>query len=240
MKIVDLHTHVLPGVDDGAQTMAQSLEMLRNACASDVVALVATPHCCFPGVFENRWDEAFSRKMEALQEAARSLPIEIYSGMEVRVNESLFSLLEANQVRTINGSRYLLTEFSWRDTVDFMGSSLRRLLKLGYVPLIAHPERYFAVTQNPECMREFVEMGCHLQLTADSILGKFGRDAAVAADILLRWDLTACVASDAHGVWERTNFLTEAYEYLALYGSAAYAKTLMLENPLRILENEPI
>ena len=236
MKLCDLHTHVLPGVDDGAENLDCALQMLRNAAASDVTLLAVTPHC--GGIYGNVLDEKLLSKFLQLKRAARDIPVELVLGGEARVDDQFISLLTQKMLPTIGGSRYLLTEFA-PDEGEFC-STLEAILEQGYIPLIAHPERYLAVCQNPQIVLPWLDMGCHLQLTGSSILGEHGKTVQRTSAILLQNDLVACVASDAHGLHRRSNFLMHVYDHLAVQYSKHYAACLMYQNPLAICRDETI
>ncbi len=243
MKIIDLHTHILPGVDDGADSMQTALEMLRNAEASHVIALAATPHCNVPGMPGlNYFDMALLERLRELRRTAEEagIAVKIMTGMEVRVDENLRQLLMQGKLLGLNGSRYLLTEFLPDATLTFCRESLQTILDAGMIPLVAHPERYGVIWQNPEGVNEWLDMGCHVQITAGSILGKFGRDAWRAADYLIRNDLVAVVASDAHSLRFRTNNLIPVHDHLSTHYSSGYANMLLLQNPYAICQNEPL
>ena len=235
MKICDIHTHILPGVDDGAQTMAESLEMLRNAVASDVEYLAVTPHynpseAVDPGYLRER----FAR----LCDAAAEIPIKLALGAEIHVTDSLPQLLKAGVLPTINESRYLLTEFPFsRKTQDFL-PVLEQIRAGGYIPVVAHPERYDAVIQEPGVVYSWLERGCHVQLTGASIVGKYGARVRRTSEFLLKNGLVCCVASDAHGTESRNNNLLEVQSYLSLYHSQQCAKALLWENPMKIWRDE--
>ena len=236
MKLCDLHTHVLPGVDDGASTMECALEMIQNAIASDVELLALTPHCNIPYSGGNYLDQDLKERFAQLKETAKDLPIQLVLGAEVRANDQLLPNLAQGKIPTINDGRYLLTEFS-PDTKDFE-EMLRQILDLGYIPLIAHPERYIAVYKNPGIVMPWLDMGCHLQLTAGSVLGEYGKTVQRASASLLKQGLVACLASDAHGLHHRTNFLLDAYTHLSVQYSKQYAQCLLYENPMRICHND--
>ncbi len=242
MRILDLHTHILPGVDDGARTLEDSLQMLRNAAASNVAAVVATPHCNVVPVWENYDSEAFrERFLELRRLAAREqIPVQIIAGAEVRVSPDLPQLLRQKKIMTINAGRYVLTEFLPWTVPECFSDILAQLLQEGYIPLIAHPERYEAVCSEPELVTGWLNMGCHIQLTGGSLLGKFGPAAKKTSDFLLQRDMVACVASDAHGPRRRTNFLMDVYHHLSLQYSESYAEALLWETPLRICAGEKL
>ena len=234
MKLCDLHTHLLPGVDDGASNMEYALQMLRNAAASDVALLAVTPHCNRPYEKHNYLDDNLLNCFLQLQQAAKDIPLHLVLGAEVLADERLPQLLRQKKIPTINGSRYLLTEFPVDANPDFFQNTLQSILALGYIPLIAHPERYRSVCQTPQIVAPWLDMGCHLQLTGGSIMGEYGKTVQRTATFLLQQDFVACVASDAHGLHHRSNFLMDVYDHLSLRYSKHYAGCLMYENPMGI------
>lgn len=238
MKLCDLHTHVLPNVDDGAPNMDTAVQMLRNAVASDVAVLAVTPHWSRP--FDPNTDPVQDLQLQFSQlvQAAADIPIRLVLGAEVRADEHLLPNLRNGKTPTLNGSRYLLTEFSVDAAQENISQMLQDILSLGYTPLIAHPERYLAVRQTPATVMPWLDMGCHLQLTGGSILGEYGKTVQAAAKFLLQQDLVACIASDAHGAHHRSNFLLDVYDHLSVRYSRQYAQCLMYENPMAICHNE--
>lgn len=240
MKICDLHTHVLPGVDDGAPTMEYALQMLRNAVASDVALLAVTPHCNGPYGEGNYLGKALQDRFLQLQQAAKEIPVQLVLGAEVRASEQLPLLLKQGKIPTVNGGRYLLTEFSADSAEEDIRSALEKICSLGYVPLVAHPERYAAVCRSPQMVVPWLDMGCHLQLTGRSLLGEYGKAVQQTAAYLLKQDMVACIASDAHGINGRSNFLLDVYDHLTVRYSKQYAGCLLYENPMRICYDEAL
>lgn len=234
MKICDIHTHVLPGVDDGAQTMEQALQMLKNAAASDVSYLVATPHCNRPG--QPRLD--FAPIFDRLLAESGNIPVKLALGAEVHVTKDLPQLLKKKAFPTIGGGHYLLTEFPFDWAPRAFMPMLESICDLGYLPVIAHPERYHALMERPELVYPWLELGCHVQLTAGSIVGKYGTKPQKCAAYLLKNGLACCVASDAHGLQSRSNNLLEVESYLSLYYSRQCAQALLWENPMTIFQNK--
>ena len=240
MKLCDVHTHVLPGVDDGAPTMEYALQMLENAVASDVEWLAVTPHWRATEDADAALMAQLRTDFLQLQEAAADLPIHLAVGGEVRVTDQLAAALTAGQMPTLNDSRYLLTEFApHTDGAAFM-PALESILRAGYIPLVAHPERYTAVCRDPHIVQDWLDGGCHLQLTGGSVMGAYGRTVQRTAATLLRNDLVACIASDAHSLHGRSNFLLDVYDHLYVQYSKAYANCLMYTNPLRMLRDETL
>lgn len=235
MKICDIHTHVLPGVDDGARTMQQALQMLKNAAASDVEYLVVTPHCNRP---DSRALQELQTVFQRLCEESAQIPVKLALGAEVHVTQQLPELLRKGQLLTINSGRYLLTEFPFDWEASEFLPMLEKICALGYIPVVAHPERYHAVMEAPEQVYPWLELGCHIQLTAASVVGKYGQRPQKCAAYLLKNGMACCVASDAHGTENRNNNLLEVESYLSLYYSRQCAKALLWDNPMRIFQNE--
>ena len=234
MKLCDLHAHLLPGADDGASTLEYALQMLRNAAASDVELLAVTPHCNRSNEKRNYLDVSLLDRFSQLQQAAKDIPVRLVLGAEVLADERLPKLLCQKKIPTINGGRYLLTEFPVDASPDFFQDTLQSILELGYIPLVAHPERYRAVCEMPRIVAPWLDMGCHLQLTGGSIMGEYGKTVQRTAVYLLQQDLVACIASDAHGIHHRSNFLMDVYDHLSLRYSKHYAQCLMYEIPMGI------
>lgn len=240
MKLCDLHTHVLPGVDDGAPTMEYALQMLQNAAAGDVELLAVTPHCNSLYGDGNYWSQSLKDRFLQLQQAAKDIPVQLVLGAEVQVNAQLIPLLEQGKLPAINGSRYLLTEFFVDTAPEAFSPALQSILDRGFVPLVAHPERYIAVCERPQMVADWLDMGCHIQLTGGSILGEYGKTVQQTSAFLLQQDLVACVASDAHGLHRRSNYLLDVYDHLCVRYSKHYAGSLMYEIPMRICSNDDI
>ena len=240
MKLCDLHTHVLPGVDDGAPTMEYALQMLQNAVASDVQLLAVTPHCNGRYGEGNYRTPDLQERFVQLQQAAKDIPVQLVLGAEVRVSDDLPELLAQGKLPTIHAGRYLLTEFPTDTIPEAFADMLQRIRAMGYIPVIAHPERYLAVSRMPQLVLPWLDMGCHLQLTGGSIMGDYGKNVQRTADWLLQHDLVACIASDAHGCNHRSNFLLDVYDHLSVRYCRQYADCLLYENPVRICYDEDL
>lgn len=238
MKLCDLHSHVLPGADDGASTTEYALQMLQNAAASDVQVLAVTPHC--NGPYENYLTCALTERFAQLQQAAKDIPVQLVLGAEVRVDAHLPALLADKKIPTLNAGRYLLTEFSADTKPEGFTDALQDIVRLGYIPLVAHPERYDAVCSAPQIVASWLELGCHLQLTGGSITGQYGKTVARTAAYLLQQDFVACIASDAHGIHRRSNFLLDVYDHLCVQYSKQYARCMLYENPMRICSDDDL
>lgn len=236
--MIDLHIHILPGIDDGAQSPEDALEMARIAADSGVRAMAATSHGdflhCDPEEYLKLYDRRLIEFRHLLEE--HKIPINVYSGMELMVNKSLFKLAEQRPLPGICGSRYLLVEFLFDISGSVALERLKRLKSMGYQIILAHPERYEFAKRNPEKLKEFYQEGILLQVNRGSILGQLGRGAARTADWLLSRGYAGLVASDAHDPVLRTPELEEAARILDLYYGGDASEILLKRNPEKILK----
>ena len=171
--MIDIHSHVLPDIDDGSASMDMSLEMLAMAAESGVDTLVATPHCNIPGEFENYCSRELEELFQELQREAKAeeIPLRLCRGMEIYATPELPELLRDGRVWTLNGGRYFLTEFNFGENPDFCNEVLEQCAGLGYRPIVAHPERYYFLQRDPQLAYEWCTAGYGLQINkADYIL----------------------------------------------------------------------
>lgn len=213
--MIDLHCHILPGVDDGAASLQESLSMAEQAIAQGITHLLCTPHHN-NGRYENEKSSviaAVHHLQNALDE--RNLPLTLLEGQEVRVTGELITAIEKDHLLfTDITDTYLLLEFPTQDVPAFSESLFFELRTLGKVPVIVHPERNAIFREDPNRLIPFLEMGCLAQLTAPSIVGIFGKQIQKTAHEMVTHNLVQMVASDAHGVTKRRFYLKEAYEII--------------------------
>ena len=197
--MVDLHAHVLPGLDDGPETLAEAVEMLSDVVATGVTTVVATPHVSdrYP-VTPDQISDSVATVKAALAE--RSLRLELLPGAEV--DSRRLAMLDAQDVTslTLGGSgRYLLVELPWEGVNVATGKAMQQLASRGVRPVIAHPERYAYVQESPAIVTSLTESGALMQVTVTSLVGGHGRAAAATARVLLEHGLVHVLASDMHG-----------------------------------------
>lgn len=213
--MIDLHCHILPGVDDGAASLQESLSMAEQAIAQGITHLLCTPHHN-NGRYENEKSSviaAVHHLQNALDE--RNLPLTLLEGQEVRVTGELITAIEKDHLLfTDITDTYLLLEFPTQDVPAFSESLFFELRTLGKVPVIVHPERNAIFREDPNRLIPFLEMGCLSQLTAPSIVGIFGKQIQKTAHEMVTHNLVQMVASDAHGISKRRFYLKEAYEII--------------------------
>lgn len=240
--MIDIHAHILPGIDDGSESLRESLDMAELAGESGVHTIVATPHCNIRGCFENyyspSWQEHF-RELKAFLKGNGS-EIRLLPGMEIYATDDTAKKIKDGRLISINDSRYYLIEFPFDGDPYWMGEILDSVLSIDKVPVIAHPERYYCVQDDPMILYEWMKQGCLSQLNKGSFFGRFGRHAGKSAEMLLRHNLVTCIASDAHSPYQRTTFMGDIRDYLVdIYGERA-AERLLHRNPGRIISDEVI
>lgn len=239
--MVDIHCHIVPEVDDGAWDLDAALAMARIADGCGVEKIIATPH--FKGIPEELEARPFMKQQfRRLQSAVkRELPkLELVSGAEILCVPQTIEMARRGLLPTLGSSRYVLTEFYFDAGGAFMDTALEELRRCGYLPVVAHPERYDAVQRDPSLARSWFERGILLQLNKGSVLGAFGRRAEDAALRLLYRGIAHVIASDAHSPEIRTTDLHGVREWCLDHLGREYTKILLSENPARIAAGRTI
>lgn len=234
--MIDIHTHILPGLDDGARDFYDSIDMAVMAYESGTTEIVATPHCNIPGVYGNYFGEEFVDIFERTCEVfeREQIPVRLMPGMEVFATIDLPQLLTEGKVMPINQTRYVLIEFDFGEDPDFADEILRRVADIHAWPVVAHVERYEFVQDDPQIIYRWLTRGYAIQVNKGSFLGRFGRRAERTAYRLLNHNLISVIASDAHSPVQRTTFMADAYESLAVDYPEHYLDTLFTKNPENI------
>lgn len=235
--MIDIHCHILPAFDDGSANLSESMTMARMAVSSGVSAIVATPH--FPGeVSSLRRIKSLLDRFDRLEQQImqENLPLKLHYGAEIRCLPETPQLAARHALPTIGNSNYLLTEFYFNEPASYMTQMLETLAELGYGIVLAHPERYMAVQQDPGLARLWFEQGFVLQLNKGSLLGAFGSRVQAASDLILSQGLAHVIASDAHGSDKRTPYMTPLVQLVEKRCGPEYAKILLERNPARIIE----
>lgn len=240
--MIDLHCHILPGIDDGPADEAGTLAMARRACADGIRIIAATPHT-LNGVFHNRFDQvrAQVKHFNTVLET-EGIDLRLCSGIEAHMCMGMADRLRCGEIGTLNNSgRYLLIEFPFQAMPSGYRNELFQLRIKGITPIIAHPERNVIVQNEPEIAYELVEMGCLLQLTAMSITGELGEEAMICAHRLLELRLAHVVATDSHSVENRPPVMSEAVSAITqLLGEPETAREMTMTRPKAILHGTPL
>lgn len=240
--MIDIHIHIIPGVDDGSQDMEQSLMMAEIASANDIHEMIVTPHCNIPGMFDNYYDERYIRNFERFESAlkAEAIPLKIYPGMEVYGTYEVGEYLKKGKIITLNHSRYLLIEFGFEEDVDVVNDILDEVASQQITPIIAHPERYVFVRHDPTLVYRWIRKGYRTQINKGSITGRFGRSVYQTAMLLLDHDLVSFVATDSHNPFHRTPDMREAEEILLDFVGEEKTSELLDINPKRVILDQKL
>lgn len=240
--MIDLHCHLLPNVDDGPETVREAIALARMAVADGITVSVLTPHI-HPVRYVNT-RSSLQRTFEDFRQILKleGIPLAVRLGGEMRLSpESLELILEEEVpfLGTVDGYRIVLLEFPHPIIPVGSAAFVRKLLDMKIRPLIAHPERNKMIMHNPEKIRPFVDMGCWLQITAGSIVGRFGDAPRKTALNLLENEWVWVIASDAHNPDNRPANLSEGRDAIARLFGASLAQRMALDRPARIIGLSP-
>jgi len=234
--MIDIHTHILPGIDDGAKNEQASIDMAKAAIEEGITHIVASPHHR-NNTFDNYRDE-IRTSVTVLNELFKSqgLDVTIVPGQEVRIYGDILIDMEKGDLQTVNDTKYILIEFPFDSVPHYAGQLFYELQMEGIQPIIVHPERNSELLANHEKMYEFIRNGALSQITAASLLGKFGKETQTFSEQLIHANLTHFIASDAHNTTSRGFYLRDAYEYVQNNISVETAYTFM-ENSQLIIDD---
>jgi len=244
--MIDIHSHILPGIDDGAGDLEEALEMARLAVADGIRVMVATPH-----LFKHQSMDldAINEKSVILERldrfrdrlAAEGIALEILPGCDVPLSADTLRLLAEDRVLTVNdGKRYLLLELPHFSMPPALEDICFRLQSLGITPVITHPERQPLILESPERLARLVELGCLAQLTAGSLTGTFGRRVAKVSRQLVKNGHIHLLASDAHNTRGRPPILSRAVTELSKLIGPERARAMVTRTPEKIIKGEPV
>ena len=240
--MIDIHTHILPTIDDGPTTMTESLEMCRIAVNDGIKKMIATPHVQ-NGMYDldaNKVLEKVSMLNQLLQQ--EGLDLVIFPGAEVHLSDRLLDaeILKESSILTLNGGRkYILLEFPFQWVPSGTEHVIFKLRSMGFTPILPHLERNFKIQRDPSMIRHFAEMGAILQVTAQSITGDFDAAPMKCALWMLKNNLVHVIASDAHSPAGRPPILTKALKVVSDKLGEEAAKKMVLDHPGMILEGLP-
>ena len=239
--MIDIHIHILPGVDDGSTDLEMSLEMASVAASTGVHSIITTPHC-YKGRYENFASRQLQERWDRLHRAIKEtgIPIRLYQGMEIMADDQLGDWLRQGKVWTLNGTRYFLVEFQFGEDPAYCTEILKKCIAAGYHPVVAHPARYYFVQNDPSIVYEWYRMGCAIQINKESLLGEEGKRAEETSNSLMRHGLVSCVASDAHRTYWRNTDMGRLEEFLMDTYGKEYTYMVLEENPGRILRGKSL
>lgn len=235
--MVDIHCHILPGLDDGPESFETSEAMAQMAIADGITHIIATPHSSaeypfIPNLVKQRRDQ--------LQEMFDGR-LTLATGCDFHLSfENLQEIRFAPERFTLNQKNYLLVEFAEFSIPASLDQALHELQLAGLIPIITHPERNPLIRSQPERLLRWLRQGCYAQITAQSLSGRFGRSAQAISEEWLDAGAVHFVASDAHNASSRPLRLKEAFDELAKSRGEEVAQALLVENPLAAFEGNPL
>jgi protein-tyrosine phosphatase len=231
--MVDIHCHILPALDDGAKTFEESLEMAEMAIEDGITHVVATPHANG----EYRFDSDLVRERRSELQATLGDRLTLGIGCDFHLSVENLEEIRASPTKfSINHKRYLLVEFADFAIPPSTEEALYGLQLMGLSPIITHPERNQLIRSQPQRLWGWLQQGCYVQVTAQSLLGKWGESARKQVEHWLDQRIVHFVASDAHNTTQRPLQLSEAYTVIAERWGEARAKSLLRDNPLAAFE----
>lgn len=241
--MIDLHSHIIFGVDDGPKTIEESRQLLIEAFNQGIRTIVATSHRRI-GMFETP-EEKIQINFRQVKELAKEIApdLSILYGAEVYYSNEMLEKLKDGEVPCVNETSYVLIEFSRSTSFWEIRNALKNLLMLGLTPIVAHIERYQAFENNEKYLKEIIAMGCYTQVNSSSILKpRFFHDKHRAlkkrAKYFLDKDLVHFIASDMHNLTKRPPYMKEAYDIISKKYGLKRARELFVENPNKIIQNQ--
>lgn len=236
-QMIDLHSHILPGVDDGAPDLSAALEMARAFTVDGVMVLACTPHI-LPGLYHNtgrQIEAAVTALQNALDDAG--IPLRLVSGADNHMVPDFVPGLETGHLLTLAGSRYVLVEPPHHSVPPRMDDFFFGVLARGYVPILTHPERLSWINQHYRAIERLADSGVWMQVTAGSLTGAFGRNARYWAERMLDEGRVHILATDAHDTQRRPPNLSAGREAAARRVGANEAENLVVVRPRGIVAN---
>ncbi len=238
MKIIDIHTHILPNVDDGSDSIDKSIEFIKNSIGEGVETIFLTPHYMYGKYISS--NEETSKQFDKLvaEVKKRNLDIQMFKGAEVYTDMNYVDLIEEEKL-TLGESNYVLFETSLNSSSSDINEFVFALQRKGYRPILAHPERYSSVHSNSKILEDLMYRDVLLQINASSLLGLYGKKVKQVAWKLLHKGYAHFIASDEHCRVENDS-LKEAYDKVVDHIDEFTANLLFYKNPLKIVQNKPI
>lgn len=236
--MIDIHSHILPSVDDGSEDMLMSLDMARMYLENGIKKVIATPHY-IDGKIATSLDENMATlevfKGELYKEG---LDLEVFLGNEVFVSMDIFKGILEEKLCSLNGTRYILIELPMFDVPLYVDNIIYELLLKGYIPIIAHPERNSKIIDNPNILYKYICKGALAQLNLPSLEGKYGGIVKTTAEILLQNNMIHFMGTDAHSNRRRSPNVSIGLEVLSSLISKEDFNKLTYGNAELLLENK--
>ena len=238
--MIDMHNHILFGVDDGAKTIDNSIVLLKEEIKKGVTHIILTPHYKYKGVDLDM--EKVSDNFKVLKDIVvnEKLNVELYLGNEIYFDSNFYEVLEKGKFNTLAGSDYILIEFNLIDIPKNVVEMCYEARIKGYIPIIAHVERYNFLYNDIQLLKDIINEGALLQVNASTIVNKESKESNKFINFLFKNELVSFIASDLHNMESRGFYLDEALKKIKKICSDSYADKIFIENQQKILSNEYI
>jgi len=235
--LIDLHCHLLPGIDDGAPDLETSLEMARIAVAEGIGTVACTPHI-YPGLYENNGPDIL-RRVASLQSELEGagIPLTLVAGCDAHLTPTMVAELDSGHIPTLAGSRYFLFEPPHHVAPPRLEETVRATMAGGYLPIVTHPERLSWIESHYETMKRLAAAGAWMQLTSGSVTGRFGKRAQYWSERMLDEGLVHLLATDAHNLRNRKPLIREAFDAVAARLGEQAARDMVETRPAIVLAN---
>ncbi len=236
--MIDIHAHLLPGVDDGPERWEETLAMLDTGIMDGISGVVCTSHVvdCLSEELENEFKEKFSQLKKTVKR--KRMGISLWLGSEIHYYASYN---DQSEVATLNGNgKYILLELPFLEIPNDVGETIFRIVLKGRVPIIAHPERNLTIIQKPKLLYELIQQGVLLQINAGSLMGDFGRKIKRFSTQLFDHQMVHFVASDCHSPRRRPMVLSKAYQAISKRWGEDKAEQVLRKNPQKAITGEKI
>jgi len=232
--MIDIHSHILPQIDDGAKSLEEALEMARLAVEDGIQQMVCTPHM-FNGLSRNPEPAEVVDRVGALQQAIGTEGLRLLPGNEVHFTHEILEKVRTNGVTKVNRLNYMLVEFPALSVPAGASEVFQELLANGVRPILVHPERNAQLQMRRSMVAELVQQGVYVQVTAMSITGEFGTAARNCAESLLRHNCVHFIATDTHRAERRPPILSRGRDAAAEIVGSVGARKLVYDNPLAVI-----
>lgn len=238
--MIDIHCHILPNVDDGSESLEESIEMAKIAESEGITKIVNTSHCHFD--FKYKKGNELKLELEKFNQALKeeNINIEVLLGNELYYTSDLIERFDELDFFSMNNSKYILMEFSPINFPKNIEDVIYEIKIRGYIPIIAHAERYKQVQEDVNIVLDCIKEGALIQVNASSILGKNGEKAEDTSKKLLDNNMVHFVATDAHSSNRRRPLIKDSYNYILKNYGKEVSEKLFIENPTAVIENRDI
>lgn len=234
--MIDFHSHILPNIDDGSTCVQETQKLIEEAKEAGFKKIISTSH-----YMENYYESTEEERLQLLKDAEEnSVDIELYLGSEIYITYDIVKLLQDKKASTINNSRYVLFELPLQSRAISAKEVVYRLIESGYIPIIAHPERYGYVQDDIKYAKELAEMGALFQANFGSIIGLYGKKAEKTLKKLLNEDLIQFFGSDVHRIGHIYPKMPKIMKKLNKILSPREIKELTETNAQKVLNDEEI